>query len=117
MAKANRSKNFFDDPHALVSAESETFRVRSLPPLWRNSLILTTAITIFLCINQQFVLRFFIDFTPLNTEYYLKNFDINSNIIHFDFNNTNEKKQKLIYFNQKNNIEFENNSNNFSRQS
>ena len=70
MAKANRSKNFFDDPHTLVSAESETFRVRSLPPIWRNSLILTTAVTIFLCVNQQFVLRFFIGFTPLNSEYY-----------------------------------------------
>jgi hypothetical protein len=55
----------------------------------------------------------FFSLSTLNTEYYLKNFDINSNIIHFDFNNTNEKKQKLIYFNQKNNIEFENNSNNF----
>ncbi len=29
-----------------------------------------TAITILLCINQQFALRFFIGFTPLNTEYY-----------------------------------------------
>jgi TRAP transporter 4TM/12TM fusion protein len=29
-----------------------------------------SAATIFLCLNQQFVLRFFVGFTPLNTEYY-----------------------------------------------
>ena len=29
-----------------------------------------TGVTIFLCINQQFGLRFFIGFTPLNTEYF-----------------------------------------------
>ena len=29
-----------------------------------------TAVTIALCINQQFTLRFFVGYTQLNTEYY-----------------------------------------------
>jgi TRAP transporter 4TM/12TM fusion protein len=32
--------------------------------------MVAAAATIFLCVNQQFVLRFFVGFTPLNTEYY-----------------------------------------------
>jgi len=44
--------------------------VRVLPPAWRWLLVGAAALTIFLCINQQFVLRFFVGFTPLNTEYY-----------------------------------------------
>lgn len=59
-----------DDPHAARPAEAEGVRVRALPPLWRSLLVLATALTIFLCVNQQFVLRFFVGFTPLNTEYY-----------------------------------------------
>ena len=31
---------------------------------------MATAATILLCINQQFTLRFFIDYTQLNTEYF-----------------------------------------------
>ena len=58
------------DPHAGAPAESEIIRVRTLPPLWRWLLVGASAITIFLCVNQQFVLRFFVGFTPLNTEYY-----------------------------------------------
>jgi len=57
------------DPH-VAPAESETLRIRKLPPRWRWLLIVASALTIFLCVNQQFVLRFFIGFTPLNTEYY-----------------------------------------------
>jgi TRAP transporter 4TM/12TM fusion protein len=57
------------DPHA-APAESEASRVRSLRGGWRWALALAAAATIFLCINQQFVLRFFVGFTPLNTEYY-----------------------------------------------
>ena len=38
--------------------------------MWRWLLVVATAATIFLCINQQFTLRFFIGFTQLNTEYY-----------------------------------------------
>ncbi len=38
--------------------------------MWRWLLIVASALTIFLCVNQQFVLRFFVGFTPLNTEYY-----------------------------------------------
>ncbi len=60
------------DPHAPLAApvEAEVTRIRSLRGAWRWSLILCTAATIFLCVNQQFALRFFVGFTPLNTEYY-----------------------------------------------
>lgn len=60
----------FDDPHQAGPAEAETMRVRTLTGAWRWALIVLTAVTIFLCINQQFGLRFFIGFTPLNTEYF-----------------------------------------------
>jgi hypothetical protein len=58
----------------------------------------------------------FFSLSKLSSEYYLKKYEINSNIIHFNFNtntNTNEKIKKLVYFNKKDNIEFENKSNNF----
>jgi len=61
----------FDDPHAQIGpAEAETTRVRPLTGIWRWLLILATAATIFLCINQQFTLRFFVGYTQLNTEYF-----------------------------------------------
>lgn len=60
----------FDDPHQTGPAEAETMRVRPLTGIWRWSLVALTAVTIFLCINQQFALRFFVGFTPLNTEYF-----------------------------------------------
>jgi TRAP transporter 4TM/12TM fusion protein len=70
MAEAAR-KVEFDDPHAVVGpAEAETTRMRTLQGAWRWGLIALTALTIFLCINQQFALRFFVGFTPLNTEYF-----------------------------------------------
>jgi TRAP transporter 4TM/12TM fusion protein len=50
--------------------EAEVVRVRRLAGAWRWLLAVAAAATIFLCINQQFVLRFFVGFTPLNTEYY-----------------------------------------------
>ena len=59
----------FDDPHN-APQDSEITRVRSLRGPWRWLLIVCTALTIFLCVNQQFTLKFFIGFTPLNTEYY-----------------------------------------------
>lgn len=59
----------FDDPHA-APLDSEITRVRSLPGAWRWLLIGAAALTIFLCVNQQFTLKFFVGFTPLNTEYY-----------------------------------------------
>lgn len=59
----------FEDPHATMQ-ESETTRVRTLRGFWRIALIVATAITIFLCINQQFALRFFVGYTQLNTEYF-----------------------------------------------
>ena len=50
--------------------ESEATRVRALQGFWRWLLILSTAVTIALCFNQQFTLRFFIGVTQLNTEYF-----------------------------------------------
>ena len=50
--------------------EGEVTRVRKLAGFWRWLLVVATAATIFLCINQQFTLRFFVGFTQLNTEYY-----------------------------------------------
>lgn len=55
----------------------------------------------------------FYSLSVINSDYYLKNYDINSSVIHFDFVINNEKTKKIVYFNQKNNIEFENHSNNF----
>jgi TRAP transporter 4TM/12TM fusion protein len=65
-------KVVFDDPHASVAGltEAEVTRVRTLKGVWRWALIIATALTIFLCINQQFALRFFVGYTQLNTEYF-----------------------------------------------
>ena len=60
----------FHDPHQMGPAEAETMRTRVLTGPWRWLLVGLTALTIFLCINQQFTLRFFVGFTPLNTEYF-----------------------------------------------
>jgi hypothetical protein len=63
----------FDDPHNAPlggPADSEITRVRTLKGAWRWLLIGSAALTIFLCVNQQFTLKFFVGFTPLNTEYY-----------------------------------------------
>src|SRR3954447_5122802 len=62
----------FDDPHAGIGnlQEAEVTRVRVLQGGWRWALVVATAATILLCINQQFSLRFFIDYTQLNTEYF-----------------------------------------------
>ena len=61
----------FDDPHVQTGpAEAETTRLRTLSGIWRWALIALTGVTIFLCINQQFGLRFFVGFTQLNTEYF-----------------------------------------------
>src|SRR5438105_11594353 len=62
----------FDDPHAGVGGlqEAEVTRVRTLRGAWRWALIFATAVTILLCINQQFSLRFLIGYTQLNTEYF-----------------------------------------------
>ncbi len=59
----------FDDPHANMQ-EAEVTRVRALRGAWRWALVVATAATILLCINQQFSLRFFIGYTQLNTEYF-----------------------------------------------
>lgn len=64
-------KVVFDDPHATAGpAEAETTRVRTLRGGWGWLLALATASTIFLCINQQFGIRFFVEKTILNTEYF-----------------------------------------------
>jgi TRAP transporter 4TM/12TM fusion protein len=62
----------FDDPHAGTEnlQEAEVTRVRVLRGGWRWALIVATAATILLCINQQFSLRFFVGYTQLNTEYF-----------------------------------------------
>jgi TRAP transporter 4TM/12TM fusion protein len=62
----------FDDPHAGAGnmQEAEVTRVRTLQGGWRWALVAATAATILLCINQQFTLRFFVDYTQLNTEYF-----------------------------------------------
>ena len=62
-------QGLMQDPHG-APAESELIRTRRLFGFWRYALLLASAATIFLCLNQQFVLRFFVGFTPLNTEYY-----------------------------------------------
>ena len=65
-------KVVFEDPHATAAGlnEAEVTRVRALKGFWRWTLIVATALTIFLCINQQFSLRFFVGYTQLNTEYF-----------------------------------------------
>ncbi len=61
----------FADPHATTGPhEAEVTRVRRLTGFWRWLLVGLTAATIFLCINQQFTLRFFVGYTQLNTEYF-----------------------------------------------
>ena len=66
-----QAKVEFADPHAQGgTVEAEVTRVRKLTGVWRWLLVALTAATIALCINQQFTLRFFVDFTLLNTEYY-----------------------------------------------
>jgi len=61
----------FDDPHATAGpVEGEVTHVRRLKGVWRWLLVIMTAATIALCINQQFNLRFFVGYTQLNTEYY-----------------------------------------------
>src|SRR6476619_6897658 len=71
---AGAPKIEFADPHLAAGVvdlqEAEVTRVRSLRGPWRWALIILTAVTILLCVNQQFSLRFFIDYTQLNTEYF-----------------------------------------------
>lgn len=72
-ADADPSKKVvFDDPHGAAGnmQEAEVTRVRTLRGAWRWALIIATAATILLCINQQFALRFFVGYTQLNTEYF-----------------------------------------------
>ena len=68
-AKPAANPVVFDDPHA-GPVEAEVTRVRTLKGFWRWLLVLATAATILLCINQQFTLRFFMGYTQLNTEYF-----------------------------------------------
>jgi TRAP transporter 4TM/12TM fusion protein len=71
-ADAAAARVVFDDPHAGIAGmqEAEVTRIRPLRGAWRMALIVATAATVFLCINQQFALRFFIGYTQLNTEYF-----------------------------------------------
>jgi TRAP transporter 4TM/12TM fusion protein len=52
------------------SPGSARSRTRDLSTPWLTLLIVWTVVVTFLCINQQFALRFFVGFTLLNTEYY-----------------------------------------------
>ena len=71
VALAVPGKIEFDDPHATAGpVEGEVTHVRQLTGIWRWLLVIMTAVTIALCINQQFNLRFFVGYTQLNTEYY-----------------------------------------------
>jgi TRAP transporter 4TM/12TM fusion protein len=49
---------------------SDEPRTRRLSPLWRTVLVVWTVLSILMCFNQQFTLRFFMDLTLLDTEYY-----------------------------------------------
>jgi TRAP transporter 4TM/12TM fusion protein len=70
-ASAATAKVEFADPHVQSGpVEGEVTRVRRLAGFWRWLLVIMTAATIALCINQQFTLRFFVGYTQLNTEYY-----------------------------------------------
>ena len=70
-AGAAPGKVEFADPHDMTGPqEAEVTRVRRLTGFWRWLLIVLTAATILLCINQQFTLRFFVGYTQLNTEYF-----------------------------------------------
>ena len=69
MADAPASSTSFGDPHN-APQDAEVTRVRALGGAWRVLLMASAALTIFLCVNQQFSLKFFVGFTPLNTEYY-----------------------------------------------
>ena len=63
----------FADPHLAAAAdmqEAEVSRVRTLQGGWRWVLIVAAAVTILLCVNQQFSLQFFLEYTQLNTEYF-----------------------------------------------
>src|SRR5215216_2083362 len=68
-AAAPAGQIVFDDPHANMQ-EAEVTRVRALHGAWRWALVVALPISILLCINQQFSLRFFFGYTQLNTEYF-----------------------------------------------
>lgn len=73
MSAAGTVRVEIPDPHLSAAAEmqeSEVTRIRTLRGTWRWVLMIPTAATILLCVNQQFSLRFFIDYTQLNTEYF-----------------------------------------------
>src|SRR5262249_23272420 len=72
VAGANEKRVVYDDPHAQAAglSEAEVTRVRTLRGFWRWALVVATAATILLCINQQFSLPFFICYTHLHTEYF-----------------------------------------------
>ncbi len=70
-AAAATARVEFADPHVQSGpVEGEVTRVRRLAGPWRWLLVVMTGVTIALCINQQFTLRFFVGYTQLNTEYY-----------------------------------------------
>ena len=69
-SQSPRVSDLNSDPHLAAPLDAEVTRVRALRGAWRWLLMASALATVLLCINQQFALRFFIGFTPLNTEYY-----------------------------------------------
>ncbi len=53
-----------------IDQEPGSPRTRKLSPGWYALLLAWTTVSILLCFNQQFTLRFFVDFTLLDTEYF-----------------------------------------------
>jgi TRAP transporter 4TM/12TM fusion protein len=49
--------------------DEEGTRVRKLRGIWRMLIIAASIVTVLVCVNQQFTLRFFVGYTLLDTEY------------------------------------------------
>ena len=71
----------FDDPHANMQ-EAEVTRVRSLRGAWRWALVIATAVTILLCINQQFSLRFFVGYSGWEQDQLAKEIEEKAWLVH-----------------------------------
>ena len=66
----NRSSSPIRTPQSAARSRARSRASASSPASGAGCWLLATAATIFLCINQQFTLRFFLGYTQLNTEYY-----------------------------------------------
>ena len=66
----NASKRHMSEQSVDEEPGSEGSRTRHLSTFWRCILLVWTVVSILLCFNQQFTLRFFVGLTLLDTEYY-----------------------------------------------